>query len=396
MKTENVSLISVFVNLLLGFLKLLFGFLSGSVALIADGIHSGLDVLSSFSSFLGLKISRKPKDEKHPYGHFRAESLSGFFIAFLLAVSGIWIIFESIMRFFGEEPVNLTYGAVIVVVASIVLSEFLARLKFHFGRKGKSLSLTADAEHSRADALSSVGVLLGLFLTRYFQLADAIIALLIGFYILYEAFHVGREITDSLLDVSNKEVEERIKRLCFNQKVEIADLKTRKIGAFNFAELKIKLPLKMKVEQVEKVLNDLKEKLLSNIQGLQQVVITIEGYDVSFDAILPKLGKRIGTLKGFEKIGPEKQGKRTIVPFKNDKISDKFGSEQYLVFDEKDDKVVFRKVIKNPYVGGKSFHGARFAKAIRADKVITKNIGENAKQNLENFGIEIQKSNGDY
>ena len=108
MNPQAVSIISTFVNFGLGISKLIFGFLTGSVALIADGVHSGLDVISSFITFLGLKAARKPVDEKHPYGHWKAESLAGFLIALLLAVSGFWILYEAVMRFFGEQTVKLS------------------------------------------------------------------------------------------------------------------------------------------------------------------------------------------------------------------------------------------------------------------------------------------------
>jgi len=389
MNSQTVSIISVFINLGLGISKLFFGFLIGSLALIADGVHSSIDVLSSFITFLGLKIAQKPVDEKHPYGHWKAENLAGFLVAILLAFSGFWILYEAVERFFKGSPVQLTFGAIIVVVISILITEILARLKFYYGGKFKSLALVADAEHSRADALSSVGVLVGLGLVRYFDLADAIVALFIGGYILYEAFKIGREITDSLLDVANKDVEERIKKICYSHKIEISQLRTRKIGAANFAEIKIKLPPKLKVERVQKIINTLEERLLSNIPELKQIVISIEAYEMAKSVILPKLGKKIGTLEGFEQIGPKKLAERTIIPLENKELSSQFGARQYLVIDRKNGDILLKEIVKNPYFEQDSPHGARFAKAVRADRVLTKQIGDNAKQNLENFGIEV-------
>lgn len=390
MNPQSVSIISTLVNFGLGISKLIFGFLIGSVALIADGIHSSLDVFSSFITFLGLRISKKPVDKEHPYGHWKAESLAGFLVAILLAISGIWILYEAIMRFFGQELIKLTIGAIIVVGISIIVTEILARLKFYYGRKHRSLALVADAEHSRADALSSIGVLIGFSLIRYFSLADAIIALGIGAYILFEAFRIGREITDSLLDTANKDVEERIKKICFSHNIEISDLKTRKIGAFNLAEIKIKLAPKLKVEDVQKLTETLEERLLSNISELKQVVISFEAYDMAKSTILPRFGKKIGVLEGFEQIGPKKLGERIIIPFKGEKISSLFGAGKYLIIDRKDENILLKKIIKNPYFEENSPHGARFAKAVRADKVLTQQIGSNARQNLENFGIEVE------
>jgi len=367
MNPQSISIISTFVNMGLGISKLFFGTLIGSVALVADGIHSSLDVISSFVTFLGLKTAKKPFDETHPYGYLKAESLAGFFVMMLLSITGIWILYEAIQRFLGEGSVVFSSYAILVVIGSILITESLARLKFKYGRKFQSLALVADAEHSRADALSSIGVLAGLFLVKYFSLADAIIALGIGAYIIFEAFQIGKEISDSLLDVANKNVEEKIKKICGSHKIEVSDIKTRKIGGFNFAEIKIKLAPKLKVEDVEKITKTLEERLLKNIRELKYIVISIEAYQVKQSVILPKIGKEICEVEGFEKIGPKKIGQRFIVPIKNEKISDKFGTEEYLVVD-KDNS----------------------AKAIRTDKVLTRIIGENAKQNLENFGIEVE------
>ena len=387
---QSISMVSVFVNFSLGASKLIFGFLTGSTALIADGIHSGLDVFSSFITFLGLKIAKKPVDEKHPYGHYKAESLAGFLVTLLLAGSGIWILYEAILGFLKGKTVNLGIGAITVVIISILITEALARIKFYYGKKYQSLALVADAEHSRMDALSSIGVLIGLGLVEYFSFADAAIALFIGSYILYEAFQIGKEITDSLLDVANKEVERRIKKICSSHKIEISQLKTRKIGTANFAEIKIKLPPKLKVEEVQKITDILKERLLRNIPELKQIVISIESYKMAKTVILPRFGKEIGEFEGFEQIGPKKSGERIVIPFDKGEISPLLGTKEYLIIDIKDKNILLKKIIKNPYFKKDSPHGTRFIKAVRANKVLTKQIGPNAKQSLENFGIEVE------
>lgn len=259
-------------------------------------------------------------------------------------------------------------------------------------KKYQSLALVADAKHSQADVLSSFGVLVGLFLVKYFPLADAVVALIIGGYIIFETFVVGKEITESLLDVANKEIEERIKKICTSHKIEIADLKTRKIGAYNFAELKIKLPLKLKVEEVGRITKNLEEKLLKNIPELKYIVISIEPYHMKRSTIVGFLGRKFCKEEGFEKIGPEKIGKRIIVPIKDGKISERFGSDKYLIVDIKDGQIQRKEIIKNPYFEKDSQRGARFAKAIRADEVLVFEIGENTRESLRNIGIHISFS----
>jgi len=390
MNPEKVSIISTIVNFVLAVFKLIAGLIVGSVALIADAIHSGLDVFSSLVTFLGIKTAKKPVDEKHPYGFYRAETLAGLIVALLLALSAVWIIYEGINRFLKLEPVIFTFWAIGLMVVSTVVNEGMARLKFYYGRKYESLSLVADAEHSRADVISSLGVLIGLVLIRYFIYADAIIAILIGLYIVWQSFGIGKEITDSLLDVSNKNVEERIRKICAAHKIGIPGLKTRKIGAANFAEIKIELDPKLRVAEVSKITKTLEDRLLRNIPELKYIVISIEPHKMRRSTIVPDFGKTMCTSEGFEQIGPKKLGERIIIPVENGEISKIFGAKEYLVIDKKNEKILRKEMVKNPFFEEGFAHGARFAKAISADKVITREIGPNAKANLESFNIEIE------
>jgi cation diffusion facilitator family transporter len=390
MNQLTISLLSTFVNIFLAIFKLLVGLTMGSIALVADAIHSGLDIVSSFVTFLGIKVSKKSIEQKYPYGLHRAEVLAGFIVALLLGVSGIWIIYESIMGFFSEQKVVFSAWAIWITLLSIIVNEIMARLKFYYGSKHKSLSLVADAEHSRADAISSIGVLLGMIAVKYIYYADILIAFGIGIYILKETFSIGKEVTESLLDVANKEVEEKIKRICKARKVEISDLKTRRIGSANFAEIKIKLSSGLKVEKVQKITDTLEDRLLNNIPELSYVVISIEAYDMARSVILPKFGSKMGDIKDFEKIGPKKQGQRIIIPYSDKEISDKFGVLTYYIIDKDETGIKKRHIVKNPYYEKESGHGARFAKAVRADKVLVKKIGDNARNNLKIFGIDVE------
>jgi len=391
MNQEKVSILSTLVNFGLAISKLFFGLAIGNTALIADGVHSGIDIFSSFGTYLGIKVAKKPVDEKHPYGHYRAESLAGLFVTIFLAGSAVWIIYEAIIKFLeGKKEVSFSIGAVILIIITIVINELMARLKFYYGRKHESLSLVADAQHTRADVLSSVGVLISLLIVKYFAPIDGIIAFLIGGYILFESFKLGREITDSILDVSNKGVEERIRKICQSHKVEISDLKTRKIGSANFADIKIKLPSRLKMENVEKITKLLEERLIRNIPELKYVVISAESYQIKRSAILSEFGKKMFFDEKFEKIGPKKRGERIIIPLENNEVGSVFGTGEYLVIDKKNSKILTKEIVKNPYLENSRYHGARFAKAVSADRALVHQIGDNAKNNLESFKIKVE------
>lgn len=388
---EFISILATLTNIVLMILKLALGLLINSAALLAEGIHSGLDVCSSFVTYLGIKIAKKPVDEKHPYGYYRAESLAGFIVTLLLFVSALWILYEGAQRFFKTEPVYFSFPAIVLMVSSALINEIMARAKLKVGQKTESLSLVADAEHSRADVISSLGVLLGLFLIKYFPLADAIFAVLIGLYIIKECFILGKEVTDSLLDVSNKELEEKIKEICRKEKIDVSEIKTRKIGPANFAEIKIRLDPRIKMDQASNISKSLEERLLKELPELKYVVISVESHEFSEGAIIPRFARKFCFRKGLEPIGPKKQGKRIIIPIENKQISAHFSAPEFLVIDcNERGKILLKKIVKNPYFEEGFGHGAKFAKAISADKVITRHIGENAKTNLKTASIEIE------
>lgn len=390
MNQEGISLISTIVNLLLSISKLIIGFWVNSIALIADGIHSGLDIFSSFVTFLGIRVSKKPVDKKHPYGFYRAEGLAGFIVTLVLFISAVGIVLEGIKRFKGAELTTFSFWAIGVMIISTLLNEIMARLKFYYGRRYDSLALVADAEHSRADVISSAGVLVGLFLVKYFNLADAVIAILIGLYIIWESFNLGKEVTDSLLDVSNEDIERRIRKICQAHNIEVSDIKTRKIGSANFAELKINIDPELKVNEVGKIIDTLKERLLRNISGLKYIIISIEPYKAKRKIILSDFGHQICSSEGLEEVGPKKIGERTIIPIDGEKVSDTLGGSKYLIVDIKDGKILQKKIVKNPFFDSDSPHGARFIKAVSADRILTKCIGANARENLESFNVRVE------
>jgi len=292
MTAQSLSLISTFVNLFLSGLKIALGFFIKSAALLADGVHSGLDVISSFVSFIGIKKAKKPVDEKHPYGYWRAESLAGLLVVGLLFISAIWILYEGTMKLIKKESPSLSLIAIIATILTILVNESMARIKFHFGNRYESLALIADAEHSRADAISSIGVLLSLIISPYFSFADGIVAILVGLYVIYESFKTGKEVTDSLLDVSNPQLEEKIKKLAEEFNINISEIKTRKIGSANFAEIKIKLDPHLKVKEASNVASTFENELIKRFKELKHVVISIESHDVGEGVVVPNFGAR--------------------------------------------------------------------------------------------------------
>ena len=390
MNQQIVSLLSILVNLTLTAGKILLGIVFNLTALLAEGIHSGLDIVSSIVAFLGIKSAQKPVDKEHPYGHYRAESLAGFVVVIFLAGSAVWILYEGIIKFVYPESPILSIWAYMLMAASAIINEIMARLKFAIGSKFSSPALIADGEHSRADVISSVGVLIGIFLIKLWTGADAIVAILVGLYILWEAWQLGRQITDSLLDVADSEIEEKIKNICQEQNVAISELKSRKMGAVTLADLKIKLDPKFKIEEATRLTDKLQNVLLTQIEKLKSINITVESHEFQRGVLRTFTGGYLNYHRGFEPIELKKLGYRIITPIA-DGVSTEFGAPNYLVMDQNNKGEVLRKVkIKNKFYESTAGHGVKFAKAISADEVWASHIGENAKNNLMAANIKFK------
>ena len=295
MMKEKVAQISILVNIVLAVFKITVGIISKSAAVLAEGLHSFMDIFTSTLGFLGIKISQKPSDKKHPYGHYKFEVLAGTIITIILLATGVGIVYEAYQNFLDPENIKIGYFAFGAMIFSAIVNEIMARLKIHFGKKENSISLLSDGFHSRIDVYASLAVLSGLFLTKYWIYADSLLALLIGLFIIKESFSLGKKAVDSLLDVSaGEEIETKIKSIAQTQKIELSSLKTQKKGSALTANLEIKLPNTLSVKEATKISENLREKLMEGIENLQYVAIQIKSHEVSTGFYKPDFGKGFG------------------------------------------------------------------------------------------------------
>ena len=295
---EKIAAISILANIILAGGKVTIGIFSNSAAILAEGIHSFMDIFSSAIGYIGIRISKKPSDQKHPYGHYKFEVLAGTIITIILLATGVGIIYEACRGFLDPEKVKISYLAFGIMIFSAVANEIMARLKIHYGKKESSISLLSDGFHSRVDVYASLAVFAGLFLIKYWIYTDSLLAFLIGVYIVKKSFSLGKEAVDSLLDVSaGKDVEERIKTIAKIQNIEISSLKTQKKGSAVTANLEIKLPSNLKVEEATKISDSLREKLIKAMENLQYVAIQITSHEVETGFYKPEFGRGFGWQK---------------------------------------------------------------------------------------------------
>ncbi len=304
---EKIAILSLLVNALLAAGKIAVGLLSNSTAVLAAGLDSFADIFSSAVSYVGIRISGKPADKEHPYGHYKFEVLGGVIITIIILVTGVSIIYDAIKGFFDPQVVRtgqLVFG---VMIFSAIINEIMARLKIFYGKKENSVSLLSDGTHSRIDVYTSLGVLVGLFLAKYWVYADGIVAVLMGLYIIREVFSIGKDAAGSLLDVSaGEEIENEIRAIVKGENVELASLKTQKKGSIVTANIEIKLSSGLRLEEATRISDALRDKLVGKIDSLQYVVIQIVSHDVERSFYRPSFGRSFGWQRGGRFSGVQK------------------------------------------------------------------------------------------
>lgn len=292
---EKIAIVSIAVNAVLALGKISIGLIAKSTSILAEGIHSFMDIISSAVGYVGIKISEKPSDERHPYGHYKFENLSGTIITFILFITGGGIIYEAYQGILNPKSVNLNYLSFGVMILSAIVNEVMSRLKIHFGKKEDSIALLSDGFHSRVDVYASLAVFGGLFLTKYWTYADPVLALFVGFYVIKESFSIGKEAIDSLLDVSaGEEIERQIKLIAKKENIEVSSIKTQKKGSAITANLEIKLPSTLNVEKATEISNKLREELMKDINNIAYVAIQVASHEVETGYYKPNFGKGFG------------------------------------------------------------------------------------------------------
>lgn len=193
------GIVSVILNLLLFVLKYYAGVVSASVALIADAWHTLSDSLTSVVVIFGIRMSSRKPDKEHPFGHGRWEQISAIIIAILLAVVGFEFIRDSVNKLSVHESADFGVWAYVATILSIVLKEGLAQYAFRIARITKNSSVKADGWHHRSDALSSVLVLVGLFLNPYFWWIDSALGILVSLMLFQAAYSIIKEAVNKIL-----------------------------------------------------------------------------------------------------------------------------------------------------------------------------------------------------
>jgi len=280
----QITWIGLWVNLLLGLIKTLAGWSLGSKALIADGMHSLLDLLSDIAVLLGLSMARRPEDANHHFGHHKFVSLAKFFIGATLIIFSISLVVSSLLEFrSGTRVAPLAGSAACVAIVSILVKEALFWWTRAVAKRLHSDLLLANAWHHRMDSISSVGVavaLLGVWLGGAdWAFLDGAVTLVLGCYLVFEAAKIFLRACSDLLDAApEQEVIEDLREHILPTPGALAyhDFRVRRVGDVYEIDLHLQVDPSITVEQGHQVAREVKLRLREQHPEVSKVLVHVE------------------------------------------------------------------------------------------------------------------------
>ncbi len=277
---KSITYIGIAINIALSVVKVVIGSLAGSLALVADGIHSLSDVATDAAVLLGLRLGSKGPDQSHPYGHGRAETFSAGLIALVLILVGGAMIYYATIAIARGEVTTPRLGVLIAAIVSIVAKEWLYRATQKIAIQSHSPALYANAWHHRSDALSSVAVVIGFISLEFgFGHGDQVAAIAVGLMIIFVGVRIIgdclHELTESAIDTGTIE---HIKEI-INSDSSIRQwhkLRTRTVGREVFLDLHILVDPDLSIGAAHEIAESLENALDEQITRPVNITVHIE------------------------------------------------------------------------------------------------------------------------
>ncbi len=287
-RKTSAALLSILSNALLVIIKLVVGILGGSVSIMSEAIHSGIDLLAACIAWLAILVSAKPADMNHPYGHGKFENLSGTIEALLIFLAAVWIIYEAMHKLLVPQPIEKLELSILVMGLSAFVNLIISNYLMKIGKETDSIALTADAWHLRTDVYTSVGVMSALIVIlggKYFYpnanliWMDPCAAIIVAILIIQAAYKLTKQASHDLVDVSLPDIE--VQWLC-NYMRSLApiirgfhNLRTRKAGSYRFIEMHMVVDGNMTVNVSHEITKRITREVIAHFAG-SYIVIHVE------------------------------------------------------------------------------------------------------------------------
>ena len=287
----RVARLSVLSNTALVAMKITVGLLIGSVSIMSEAIHSGVDLLASIITTFSVGKSSMPADVEHPFGHGKFENISGTVEALLIFLAAFWIIYEAINKLLNPEPIEYVSWGIGVMLISALVNMVVSKKLFKVARETGSIALEADGWHLRTDVYTSAGVTASLAIiwtghlispTTDLYWLDPVAAIAVALLIMGAAYRLTMQSAQDLMDVKLPADEETwIRRLIMAHKPIIHgfhQLRTRKAGNYRFVDCHIKVDPSMSVADSHKITDELSKSIESHFPNTN-VTVHIEPCD---------------------------------------------------------------------------------------------------------------------
>jgi cation diffusion facilitator family transporter len=281
--------VAIFGNIGLTIFNFAIGILSGSTALIAESAHTFSDILTSTITFVGFRISLKPPDKLHPYGHGRVESLVGLVIVVFLGIIAFEILSEVYKKIFLGGPITppetIAAGmALIGVFVNLIMTTYIMKT----GKKINSPAIIADAQHQKVDIFSSAAIFVGVIGAQFgYPILDPIVAIFIAIMVLKTAFDVGRENINNILGtVPSKEILDNIKNSALSVKgaLGVHNVRINYLGPYASVELHVTVAEDLSLKEAHLIAHNVEEKVKKDVEVVSMVTVHVcpDGEDDEF------------------------------------------------------------------------------------------------------------------
>ncbi len=276
---RKVTIVTISANVLLTIIKIIAGIISNSSAVIADGIHSLSDVLSTIVAYIGVRISVKKADAGHPYGHERFEPIMSKILAIILAATAVGILLNGYRHFRAQDIEITSNWALYAATLSIVVKEWMYHYTIKAAKKVNSTAFKADAWHHRTDALSSVGAVIGVAGARMgYLFLEPLATIFIGILIIKVAVSIYLESIKELTDASAEpEMLEKIETIINSVKgLEHIDmLKTRQHGSLLYVDVEIAVDGRLTLYEAHEIAETIHDRLESEIDIIKHCMVHV-------------------------------------------------------------------------------------------------------------------------
>ncbi|MDP2767778.1 MAG: cation diffusion facilitator family transporter [Candidatus Methanoperedens sp.] len=277
----SVARLSIYSNTFLLFMKLAAGFFMGSISVLSEALHSGIDLLAAVIANYSVKKAGKPADEIHKFGHGKFENVSGTVEAILISVAAIVILYKAGEKILTRSEVEFVGAGIVIMGISAVVNFIVSRKIMKVARKAESIALEADAYHLTTDVYTSVGVGIGLVLIQITKnpIFDPVLAILVALIILKASYDLTKRSVSGIMDVKLSDREENIIKSIiaehYSEFAEYHDLRTRMSGAERYVDLHLVVPKNQPVADAHEFCNHLEKDIQEKIPNLS-ILIHIE------------------------------------------------------------------------------------------------------------------------